>query len=109
MFKLPMLAALVCLLAGPALAQDDERGQRLLDSQLKSMPADVVAFADREFSCRRLSTLEITNQATDDSSQHALIHHQCDTLIIDVAALRLKYARSPVELRVLDATGGVGL
>ena len=109
MFRLAMLAGLLCLLAGPAFAIDDDPAQRLPDSLLKNMPADVVAVAGREFSCHRWSKLEITNQATDDSSQAALSHHQCDTLIIDMAALRLKYAHSPAELRVLDAIGSVGL
>jgi hypothetical protein len=97
-----MLAGLLCLLAGPAFAQ------RLPDSQLKNMPADVVTLAEREFSCHRASKLEITDQMTDDGSQLALIRHQCDTLIIDMAALRLKYAHSPAELQVLEAAGSVG-
>ena len=109
MFRLPMLAGLLCLLAGPAFAIDDDSAPRLLDSQLKNMPADVVALAEREFSCRRASKSEITDQATDDSNQLAVIHHQCDTLIIDMAALRLKYAHSPAQLRVLDVVGSVGL
>ena len=103
MFRLPMLAVFLCLLAGPALAVDDDRAPRPLDGQLKNMPDDVVALVEREFSCHRSSKLEITDQATDDRSQHAFIHHQCDSLTIDMAALRLKYAYSPAELQVLDA------
>ena len=109
MFRLPMLAGLLCLLAGPAFAIDDDRAQRLPDSLLKNMSADVVAFVERKFSCDRSSDIVVTDQATDDRSQYGFIHYQCDTLTIDMAALRLKYAHSPAELQVLDAAGSSGL
>jgi hypothetical protein len=109
MFRLSVLAGLFCVLAGPALAEDGNLAPRQLDSQLRSTPADIAALVEREFSCHRSARMEITSEATDARSQRAFIHHHCDTLIVDMASLRLKYAHSPAELQVLDATSSGGL
>jgi hypothetical protein len=105
MLRLSVLAGLLCVLAGPAFAIDDNVVARPLDSRLKGTPADIAALAERESSCSRWAKLEISNEATDARSQRAFVYHRCDTLTVDMAALRLKYAQSPADLQDLDAAG----
>jgi hypothetical protein len=98
--RLAILAGLLCLLAGPTLATDADRA--LLDGQLKNMPLDVAALADRELQCRGWLATQITDEATDHRLQHALTRLRCDALAADMVVLRHKYAHSLQALRVLD-------
>jgi hypothetical protein len=105
--RLLILAGLLCLPAGPTLAIDTDRA--LLDRQLKNMPSDVVALADRELKCRKWSIVEIADEVTDHRVQHALTHLRCDSLATDMVSLRRKYAQSAQVLRALKTVGDVGL
>jgi hypothetical protein len=105
--RLLILAGLLCLPAGPTLAIDADRA--LLDGQLKNMPSDVVALADRELKCRKWSIIEIADEATDHRVQHALTDLRCDSLASDMVSLRRKYAQSPQALQALKTAGDVGL
>jgi hypothetical protein len=100
-----LLAGLLCLLAGPALATDADRA--LLDGQLRNMPLDVATLADRERQCRGWLATQITDGATDHRVQHALTHLRCDALAAEVVVLRHKYAQSPQALRALDTAGDI--
>jgi hypothetical protein len=70
------IAVGLLLLAGPTLATDADR--TLLDGQLKNMPLDVAALADRELQCRDWLATQNTDEATDHKVQHALARLRCD-------------------------------
>jgi hypothetical protein len=97
---LPILAGLLCVLAGPTLATN--AGRAPIEGQLTNAPMEVVALAKRELECRRWSTVEISDEATDATVARALDSLHCDSLDAEVVALRRKYAQSPPALRALD-------
>jgi hypothetical protein len=102
---LPILAGLLCVLAGPTLATNTDPAQ--IEGQLKSAPTEVVALAKRELECRRWSNVEISDEATDAMVARALSDLNCTSLDAEVVALRRKYAQSPPALRALDTVDSI--
>jgi hypothetical protein len=101
---LPIYAALLGLLAGPALAGSDidiGHGQRTAQV-LESTPLDVTTLGERDVECQRWLATVITDAATDYRVENALTRLRCDALATDRAALRHKYAQSPRVLQSID-------
>lgn len=103
--RLPILAGLLCVLAGPTLATNADDAS--IDGQLKNAPTEVVALAERELECRHWSNVEISDQTTDAMVAHALSDLNCTSLDAEAVALRRKYVQSPPALRALDAVDSI--
>jgi len=105
--RLAMFAGLLCLLSAPMIAEAAHRAR--LGRQLDDAPNDVVALATRKLECQRWSSMEISDEATDDRVTHAISQLKCDSLDAEVAALRRKYTQSPPALRALEIAGSIDL
>jgi len=93
--RLAMFAGLLCLLSAPMIAEAADRAR--LGRQLDDAPNDVVALATRKLECQRWSSMEISDEATDDRVTHA------------ISQLRRKYTQSPPALRALETAGSIDL
>jgi hypothetical protein len=94
-----LLASLCCLLTLSAQAAEKDL----------AIPADVMALTDRATACQRWAGIEITDQSDDALVEDELTHLKCDSLTVDVAKLRQKYAGSEAALKAIDAVGVLGL
>ena len=99
---LAILTGLLTLFAGSMLAtraipdaSSDVRPDRA--------PPDVTTVAGRIVECRQWLNFAVVDEATDRAVQDAVIHLRCDTLAVDLAKIRRKYALWPLELQALDA------
>lgn len=100
---LAILAGLLTLFAGSMLATRADRG--LPDFRPDSAPADVATLARRIAECRQWLNFAVVDEATDRAVQDVVIRLRCDTLAVDLAKMRRKYALWPVALQALDAAG----
>jgi len=100
---LAILAGLLSLFAASMLANRADRA--LPDFRPDSAPADVATLARRIAECRQWLNFAVIDEATDRAVQDVVIHLRCDTLAVDLAKMRRKYALWPVVLQALDAAG----
>jgi hypothetical protein len=99
---LAVLAGLLTLFAGSMLATRADR--TLPDFRPDdSAPPDVTTLARRVVECRQWLNFTVVDEATDRAVQDAVIHLRCDTLAVDLAKMRRKYALWPAVLQALDA------
>lgn len=73
-----------------------------------TLPADVVALADRAAACQRWSGAEIGDQSDDTLVEHQLSRLKCDTLASEAAKLQHKYAGSEPALKAIEAVHALG-
>jgi hypothetical protein len=95
------LASLGFMLTSPTLAADNDLAQSR--RFLRDEPSDILALGERAIGCRRLSSIEITDQASDEQVDTASRGLRCDSLAADADALRRKYAGSASRLKAIDA------
>jgi hypothetical protein len=100
--SLLFLASLgLIILAGQTLAADNDLAQSRWF--LRDEPSDIVALGERAIGCRRLSSIVVTDQASDEEVDTASRNLRCDSLAADAEALRRKYAGSASRLKAIDA------
>jgi hypothetical protein len=102
---LAILAGLLSLFAGSMLATRADRALTDVspDVRPESAPPDVTTLARRIVECRQWLNFAGIDEATDRAVQGAVIHLRCDTLAVDLAKMRRKFALWPAVLQALDA------
>lgn len=96
-----LLAGLGCSSAVSTLAADSElaRSRRLFHDA----PSEVIALAERAIGCRRLATVDVTDEASDAQVEAAFKTLRCDRLDADMAKLRRRYAGSESTMKEIEA------